>query len=92
VFDPLPSVLPHRTGGDFVTTNLRLSIRRLSGFGFFYLFEHHHLLDLHLTYIAKIDFLGSAAKGAFGDWIEKKIFLLIKFDRDHVNIEYLQAV
>jgi hypothetical protein len=80
VFDPLPSVLPHWTGGDFVTTNLRLSIRRLPGFSFFYLFEHHHLLDLHLSLIAKVDFLGSAAKGAFGDWIEKKIFMFVELN------------
>jgi hypothetical protein len=50
------------------------------------------MVNLHLSYIAKIDFLSSATKCAFGYWIEQKFSVLIEIDRDHVYIEYLQAV
>jgi len=67
-------------------------MRRRTSFDGFYLITHDHMVNLHLSYIAKIDFLGSATKCAFGQWIEQEFSVLIEFDRDHVYIKYLQTV
>jgi len=50
------------------------------------------MVNLHLSYITKIDFLCSATECALRYRIEQKFSVLIEIDGDHVYIEYLQAI
>lgn len=50
------------------------------------------MVNLDLSFIAKIDFICGATKSAFWDRIKKKIFMFVELNRDHINIENLQTV
>ncbi len=67
-------------------------MRRRTSFDCFYLILHDHMVNLHLSYIAKIDFLCGATKCAFGYWIEQEFSVLVELDGNHIYIEDLKAV
>jgi hypothetical protein len=50
------------------------------------------VINLYLSLIAEIDFLGGATECAFGNRIEQEFALLVELDGDHVYIEDIQAV